>query len=57
MFKQVLEIRRKALGPDQRMGEYAEAESRLTETLEIYQKKLGPEHPLSATSLNNLAEP
>ena len=37
------------------MGEYAKAEP-LYEALRIFQKVLGPEHPDTATSLNNLAE-
>ena len=37
------------------MGEYAKAEPLLQEALRIRQKVLGPEHPDTATSLNNLA--
>src|ERR1700737_1423500 len=37
------------------MGEYAKAEPLLQEALRILQKVLGPEHPDTATSLNNLA--
>ena len=37
------------------MGEYAKAEPLLRETLEIRRKSLGPEHPATAQSLNNLA--
>ena len=37
------------------MGEYAKAEPLLQEALRICQKVLGPEHPATATSLNNLA--
>ena len=37
------------------MGEYAKAEPLLQEVLRIRQKVLGPEHPATATSLNNLA--
>ena len=38
------------------MGDYAKAERLYQEALEIRQKVLGPEHPDTATSLNNLAE-
>ena len=38
------------------MGEYAKAEPLYQEALRIRQKVLGPEHPDTATSLNNLAE-
>ena len=38
------------------MGEYAKAEPLYQEALQIWQKVLGPEHPDTATSLNNLAE-
>ena len=37
------------------MGEYAKAEPLYREALRIRQKVLGPEHPDTATSLNNLA--
>ena len=37
------------------MGDYAKAEPLFKEALEIRQKVLGPEHPDTATSLNNLA--
>ena len=37
------------------MGEYAKAESLYQEALRIRQKVLGPEHPDTATSLQNLA--
>ena len=37
------------------MGEYAKAEPLYQEALRIRQKVLGPEHPDTATSLNNLA--
>ena len=37
------------------MGEYAKAEPLYQEALRIWQKVLGPEHPDTATSLNNLA--
>ena len=37
------------------MGEYAKAEPLLQEALEVQEKVLGPEHPATATSLNNLA--
>ena len=37
------------------MGEYAKAEPLFQEALRIRQKVLGPEHPDTATSLNNLA--
>jgi tetratricopeptide (TPR) repeat protein len=37
------------------MHQYAKAEPLYKEALEIWQKVLGPEHPLTATSLNNLA--
>ena len=37
------------------MGEYAKAEPLYQEALRIRQKVLGPEHPLTANSLNNLA--
>ena len=37
------------------MGEYAKAEPLLQEALRIRQKVLGPEHPDTAKSLNNLA--
>ena len=39
----------------QAMGEYAKAEPLYQEALRIWQKVLGPEHPDTATSLNNLA--
>ena len=39
----------------QAMGEYAKAEPLYQEALRIRQKVLGPEHPDTATSLNNLA--
>ena len=38
------------------MGDYAKAEPLLKEALEIYQKVLGREHPLTALNLNNLAQ-
>ena len=38
-------------------GEYAKAEPLFKEALEICQKVLGPEHPDTARSLNNLAAP
>ena len=38
------------------MGEYAKAEPLLQEALRIFQKTLGPEHPDTVVSLNNLAE-
>ena len=37
------------------MGEYAKAEPLFQEALQIRQKVLGPEHPDTAQSLNNLA--
>ena len=37
-------------------GRYAEAEPLYQESLSIYEKALGPEHPDVALSLNNLAE-
>jgi hypothetical protein len=37
------------------MGEYAKAEPLYQEVLRICQKVLGPEHPDTATSLDNLA--
>ena len=37
------------------MGEYAKAEPLYQEALRIRQKVLGPEHPDTAGSLNNLA--
>src|SRR5580692_5304343 len=37
------------------MGEYAKAEPLYQEVLRIWQKVLGPEHPLTATGLDNLA--
>ena len=37
------------------MGEYAKAEPLYQEALRIRQKVLGPEHPDTARSLNNLA--
>ena len=37
------------------MGEYAKAEPLYQEALRIRQKVLGPEHPDTAISLNNLA--
>jgi len=37
------------------MGEYAKAEPLLQEALRICQKVLGPEHPDTVTSLNDLA--
>ena len=40
----------------QAMGEYAKAEPLFQEALRIRQKVLGPEHPDTAQSLNNLAE-
>ena len=38
------------------MGDYAKAEPLFKEALQIRQKVLGPEHPDTAQSLNNLAE-
>jgi hypothetical protein len=38
------------------MGEYAKAEPLFKEAPQILQRVLGPEHPNTATSLNNLAE-
>ena len=71
LFRQALEIRKKALGeehPDyatslnnlaalyRAMGAYARAEPLYRQALEIRKKALGEEHPDYATSLNNLAE-
>ncbi len=39
----------------QMIGEYAEARPLYERALEIYEKVLGPEHPDTASSLNNLA--
>jgi len=41
---------------DQAMGEYAKAEPLLLEALQIRQKALGPEHPDTARSLDDLGE-
>ena len=68
--KQALAIRarEKALGPEnpclnnflawlyQGQGRYAEAESLYKQSLVIFEKALGPEHPDVAQSLNNLGE-
>ena len=37
------------------MGDYAKAEPLFQRALKIHEKALGPEHPDTATSLNNLA--
>ena len=37
------------------MGDYAKAEPLYRRALAIHEKALGPEHPATATSLNNLA--
>ena len=71
LFRQSLEIQRKALGPEhadvgtslnnlgmllQDLGRLDEAELLCRECLEIERKTLGPEHPEVATSLNNLGK-
>ncbi len=38
------------------MGDYAKAEPLSQRALKIREKALGPEHPYTATSLNNLAQ-
>ncbi len=70
LYKRVLAIREKALGPDHRYvatplsnlavlylqkGKYAKAEPLFKRALAIQEKTLGPDHPLVAQSLNNLA--
>jgi tetratricopeptide (TPR) repeat protein len=70
LFKEVLEIRQKVLGPEHpltaqslnnlalfywAMGDYAKAEPLLKEALGTYQKVLGRERPSTAISLSNLA--
>jgi CHAT domain-containing protein/Tfp pilus assembly protein PilF len=69
LYKQSLEIRRKALGEEHSdvanslislgvlysdMGDYKSAEPLYKQSLEIYKKALGEEHPNVAMSLNNL---
>jgi CHAT domain-containing protein/Tfp pilus assembly protein PilF len=70
LYKRVLAIHEKALGPDHpdvatslnnlaavynSQGRYADAEPLLKRSLAIREKVLGPDHPDVATSLNNLA--
>ncbi|MBD3383718.1 tetratricopeptide repeat protein [candidate division KSB1 bacterium] len=39
-----------------RRNEYGEAEFYLRRVIDIYEKKCGPDHPKTATSISNLAE-
>jgi CHAT domain-containing protein/tetratricopeptide (TPR) repeat protein len=70
LFREALEVRRKALGADQpeygvtlhnlanlfvKMGDYAAAEPLFCEALEVFRKALGADHLRYAYSLDNLA--
>jgi tetratricopeptide (TPR) repeat protein len=71
LYREILEIKRRVLGPEhkntltsmfnlawtlQREGRYADAEKLQRETLEIQRRVLGPEHSDTLVSMNNLAD-